>query len=175
MSGDPSASSFWDFSLAFYALPDVAPAFLELQDRCGADVNIMLYLLHVARAQRLLDDEDLARIEACVRPWREAVVAPLRAVRRSLKEPVGAFAAGRSAPLRAEVKRVELAAEKLQQQTLETLFPPERTGAAGSDPSSCARANLRAYAGSIGPFVAEAQSIILARFDRFEQRTEAQK
>ena len=38
----PQTRSFWDFSLAFYALPGVADACLELQERCSVDVKVML-------------------------------------------------------------------------------------------------------------------------------------
>ena len=37
-----SPGAFWEFSLAFYAPEPVGAACLSLQDRRGADVNILL-------------------------------------------------------------------------------------------------------------------------------------
>ena len=36
---------FWDFSLKLYASPAVQTACLDLQDDCGVDVNVLLYML----------------------------------------------------------------------------------------------------------------------------------
>ena len=41
------ASPFWRFSLRIY--PAVADTCLELQDRFGVDVNVLLFLLFAAR------------------------------------------------------------------------------------------------------------------------------
>jgi len=42
-------SPFWRFSLRFYSRPGVAAACLALQDEAGADVNLMLFLLFLAK------------------------------------------------------------------------------------------------------------------------------
>ena len=157
-------AGFWDFSLAFYALPDVAPAFLRLQDECGADVNVMLFLLYLARAGRALPASEVARIHALAAPWRAEIVGPLRQVRRRLKAAVGAFEPSASAALRARVQRLELAAEKLQQQTLERRFPSAEVGTAGTDPAACARANLALYEDCMGPLEEASLRCILERF-----------
>mgnify|MGYP001402884278 CR=1 FL=1 len=156
--------SFWDFSLAFYALPGVPDACLELQDRAGVDVNVMLYLLYAALEGRMLAPADVERIEAVARPWRQAVVVPLRSVRRALKEPVGAFEPARSAALRSDVKRIELAAERLQQEALEALVPPVALGSPQSDPVACAGNNLRLYAQRLPCWQAQPAERILASF-----------
>jgi uncharacterized protein (TIGR02444 family) len=160
-------ASFWDFSLAFYALPDVAPAFLRLQDECGADVNVMLFLLYLARAGRALPASEVARIHALAAPWRAEIVGPLRQVRRRLKAAVGAFEPSASAGLRSQVQRLELAAEKLQQQTLERRFPSAEIGTAGADSAACARASLARYEACVGPLEKTALGCILERFGNF--------
>ena len=168
MSARPGrGESFWEFSLAFYALPGVADACLELQERNGADVNVVLFLLHLARARRLLAPADVARIDALASPWREAVVAPLRRVRRALKTSVGAFEPAATGRLRGEVKRIELAAERLQQETLERLAAAGMPAGAGTDPAACARAHLAAYGEAIGGLDAAAAGRILERFERW--------
>ncbi len=166
MPADP-VESFWNFSTAFYALPGAAETCLELQDRNGADVNVLLFLLHLARAGRLLGPADVARIDALAAPWRKAVVAPLRGVRRVLKAPVGAFEPAVAARLRDEVKRIELAAERLQQETLERLAAAGMPAGAGTDPAACARAHLAAYGEAIGGLDAAAAGRILERFERW--------
>ena len=75
-------SAFWRFSLRFYALPNVAPACLELQDKAGVDVNLMLFLLFLADNNRTLTRDDVARLDAEIAPWREHVVMPLRDLQR---------------------------------------------------------------------------------------------
>jgi uncharacterized protein (TIGR02444 family) len=168
MPAEPGrGGSFWDFSLAFYSAPGVAEACLELQDRNGADVNVVLFLLHLARARRLLAPADVARIDALARPWREAVVAPLRRLRRALKAAVGAFEPAATARLRGDVKRIELAAERLQQETLERLAPAGMPAGAGMDPAACARAHLAAYGEAIGGLDAAAAGCILELFERW--------
>lgn len=45
---------FWRFSLAVYAAPGVADECLALQERCGIDVNILLFCAWVGGARRIL-------------------------------------------------------------------------------------------------------------------------
>jgi uncharacterized protein (TIGR02444 family) len=160
----PAVPSFWDFSLAFYAMPRVADACLQLQDGCGADVNVLLFLLYRARNGCMLSVAEVRHIEALAAPWRQAVVVPLRTVRRVLKAPVGAFQPQVTAALRTEVKRIELAAERVQQETLERLAAIEAPGTACTDPAACARVHLRHYGDCIGTLADDATEQILAQF-----------
>jgi uncharacterized protein (TIGR02444 family) len=121
---------FWEFSLAFYAEPGVAPACLAMQDRDGVDVNLALFCCWVSVA---LDAAALAEAEALVRDWGDNVVRPLRAVRRWLK--------GRDEALRAQVAEQELAAEQRQQAMLYQ-WAATRWAAAGAQPGAHAVANL---------------------------------
>jgi hypothetical protein len=56
------------------------------------------------------------------------VVQPLRALRRRLKGGVAPVAPSHAEALRSAIKREELAAERLQQQTLEEFHPAAATG-----------------------------------------------
>ena len=96
----------WDFALGVYAQPGVAPALLRLQDECGADICLILFLLWRGAGCH-------AQADAAIASWRAQVVHPLRAVRRAL--PPG--------DLRDRVKADELESERLQLLTLERLAP----------------------------------------------------
>jgi len=158
-------SRFWRFSVAFYRQPGVAQACLDLQDRCGVDVNLLLYLLHLAGDGWSLDGAALGRLDAACAPWRESVVRPLRGVRRALKTDLGALAVSDAQSLRADVKRIELEAERLQQAAMERLATPEWLGAQRAvDRLGAAQASLAVYEDTCGPFPGDARAAILAAF-----------
>ena len=75
-----SASHFWSFSLAVYGNHAVAAACIALQDRCGLDVNLLLFALFAGSRGRTLSRTDYERVESAVAPWRENVVWPLREI-----------------------------------------------------------------------------------------------
>jgi uncharacterized protein (TIGR02444 family) len=111
--------TFWRFSVAFYAQPGVAQACLALQDRSGADVNLVLLALWLGRQGHRLGAGPGRQLARLARGWQDPVVAPLRAVRRHLKrradlpwpEPVAAW--------RSELARIELGLEQVEQLLLE--------------------------------------------------------
>lgn len=114
----PPAPDFWSFSLDFYARPGVAEACLELQDRHGLDVNLVLYCCW--RGDVLSE----AQIQAAIgltAPWREEAVQPLRALRRRLKPGFPPFPEAGVLALRKRIADAELEAERLQQQALDAL------------------------------------------------------
>lgn len=125
---------FWTWSLRLYRRPGVAPACLALQDRAGIDVNLLLFCLWTGRQRRALTAPTMTRTLAAARDWG-AAVGPLRAARRALK-PLGATR------LRAAVLRLELRAERGQQDALYRLAPAPRPGA---DAVACAADNLALY------------------------------
>ena len=127
MSGTASAGDFpaWDFIVALHGRPVVREACLALQDRRGADVIVLLALVHDASCGAAPPGEDrLRRALARIAPWRDAAVLPLRALRRSLKdwrfapvpaddEPAGDGAsAGEAEAARQAVGAAERAAER---------------------------------------------------------------
>lgn len=124
---------FWDFSLAVYRRPGVPAACLDLQDRRGADVNVLLFAAWAGAACGVrLTGAELARLDAAVAPWREEVVRPLRAVRRRAK--------GEDDGLYARLKAVELEAERIQQDRLHALSGLAAVAPGGRD---MVLANLR--------------------------------
>ena len=56
---DPGDNAFWRFSLRTYRAPGVEAACLALQERCGADVNLLLFCGWVGREGRVLDEASL--------------------------------------------------------------------------------------------------------------------
>jgi uncharacterized protein (TIGR02444 family) len=155
------ASSFWRFSLRFYALPDVAPACLQLQDEANVDVNLMLFLLFLAENGRAITRDDVARLDASIAPWRCEVVEPLRALRRRLKTGVGEITAATSEGLRNMVKKIELEAERLEQAQLENSASGLGKPAVRSE---AARANLAAYEAHLGRLPEAPKALILNAF-----------
>jgi uncharacterized protein (TIGR02444 family) len=139
-SPESPTGAFWRFSLAFYQRPGVAAACLDLQDRFGRDVNLLLFACWVGISGRgRLSVADFASAEAQLEPWRRSVVEPLRTVRRLVKEESD------SGELHAALQAVELKAERHSQNRLETLVP-----AAGQGPETRlddALANLTLYLG----------------------------
>ena len=160
-----SDSAFWRFSLRLYAMPGVAPACIDLQDRCGVDVNVLLFVLFLADQGRAISSEDAARIDAQTCAWREGVVVPLRTARRNLRTPVGAFDRDATETLRTNVKRIELEAERMQQETLERMNPGDATGLPTASRASAARTNLAAYAAHLGGLPDELLAPLLQAFD----------
>jgi uncharacterized protein (TIGR02444 family) len=163
MSGESSRdSTFWRFSLRFYALPNVAPACIELQDKVGVDVNLMLFLLFLAEDKCVLTREEVARLDSAIAVWRSEVVIPLRDLRRKLKIGIGEIPPETSEPFRNMVKRIELESERLEQTRLEEHFSTFLTKAPSREVA--ADANLASYAAHLGPFPQGAVKIILAAF-----------
>jgi uncharacterized protein (TIGR02444 family) len=120
----------WAFALAVYARPGVADACLSLQNEASVDVMLLLMAAFAAVRHRLLltPDEIKALDEAC-RLWREQVVWRLRAIRSGLKSGPSPAPSSETEPFRSQVKALELAAEKLENQLLAEslpLRPPEK-------------------------------------------------
>lgn len=158
-------SVFWRFSLAFYAVPGIAAACIALQDRHGVDINVLLFLLFLAEAGRTVSPDDVARIEAEVRAWRDGVVVPLRAARRNLRAPIGRIDRDAAEVLRADAKRIELQAERIQQETLDRLFPVLSVGTSAPSREQAAQANLAAYGGRLGGIPDELLAPLLRAFE----------
>lgn len=158
-------SPFWQFSLALYRQPGVPDACLQLQDESGADVNVMFYVLFLARNGRRIGAEDLHRIETLAGAWREDIVKPLRQVRRRLKSPPSGFRDDLTEQLRSEVKRIELEAERLQQLALERLPAAAEIGVPDADLGCCAAHNLGIYTNRLGAVAAAPVDLLLRRLN----------
>jgi uncharacterized protein (TIGR02444 family) len=134
-----TAEEFWAFSLALYARPGVADACLRLQDSHALDVNLLLLCCWLARRGCRLSAADLAAAEARAAPLRARVLEPLRAARRALKTMPGSGAAA----LYAQLKQVELAAEREEQRLI--VAPWSGSPAASCDQGVEEAINLTLY------------------------------
>ena len=167
MSEPVSKSPFWQFSIKFYAVPGVAPACIELQDKSGVDVNVLFFLLWNANEGRTFSTADVAEIERTIGPWREMAVVPVRNVRRALKTPPPVMGAEAAESLRTRIKAVELEAERLQQEALYGLAQTSRLGRPSPSRSQAARDSVSSYQGVIGPLPPEPLAAVLSAFDNF--------
>ena len=143
---DDGRPSLWDFSLAVYPRTGVADACLALQDRHGADVNLLLFCLWWARhGGGRLTAAELDSARAAAGAWQSRVVGPLRAARRALKAPLGA-PPGPAEKLRQRVKDLELEAERLEQSMLAASFTVSPAAPRPVEVAlASAAANLRDY------------------------------
>ena len=158
----PQGLTLWRFSLEVYRRPGVANACIALQDEHGVDVNVLLCLLWLAAAGRRVSPAEVRAIDAGVAQWRDAVVVPLRALRRGLRTPPPLSDPGATEALRERVKAVELEAERLEQEELQALSTSAPLGLAG-DAAGAAAGNVAAYQEMLGcEFSRDAVAVLLA-------------
>jgi uncharacterized protein (TIGR02444 family) len=167
MSEPVSKSPFWQFSIKFYAVPGVAPACIELQDKANVDVNVLFFLLWNASEGRAFNAADVTEIERAIGPWRDMAVVPVRNVRRALKTPPPVMGAEAAESLRTRIKAVELEAERLQQEALYGLAQTSRLGRPSPSRSKAARDSVNSYQGVTRPFPPEPLAAVLSAFDNF--------
>ncbi|WP_421999736.1 TIGR02444 family protein [Reyranella sp.] len=117
---------FWNFSLELYAAEGVADACLDLQERRGCDVNILLFCCWLGASGRpTLTADRLRAILKASDAWQAGIVQPLRAVRRLLKDKPWPGALPETVDAaRRRVADAELAAEHAEQIQLAGLHAP---------------------------------------------------
>lgn len=120
---DPETVDLWDWSLRAWAVAAVQTAALDLQDAQGQNLPLILWAAWCARTGRVPDADDIEAACDTARVWQETAVAPLRAVRRALKSRMPDFEDADREAIRAQVKAIELDAEKRLLATLEALAP----------------------------------------------------
>jgi uncharacterized protein (TIGR02444 family) len=143
---------FWNFSLELYAGEGVAAACLDLQERRGCDVNILLFCCWLGASGRsTLTADRLRSILKASHVWQAEIVRPLRQVRRLLKDrpwpemEIGALPETVDA-VRRRVADAELAAEHAEQIKLASLHSPP------ADRDRPAEKRLRAAIGNLGVY-----------------------
>lgn len=113
------AHPIWDFALRVYKTPGVSDACLEIQERHGADVNVLLFCCWLGESGRgAVTAERLAESRQAVASWHESVVKKLRAVRRGLKGGIENAPPDLTQELRANVQKYEIDAEHIELLTL---------------------------------------------------------
>jgi uncharacterized protein (TIGR02444 family) len=143
---------FWNFSLELYAGEGVAEACLDLQERRGCDVNILLFCCWLAASGRpTLTADRLRAILKASDAWQAEIVRPLRAVRRLLKDRPWPETELVAMPetvdaVRRRVADAELAAEHAEQIKLASLHSPP------ADRDRPVEKRLRAAVGNLGVY-----------------------
>lgn len=155
-----AAADLWQFSLMTYARAGVANHCLYLQDRWGANINIILWLAWLARQNLQIDAQTITRAETRIANWHENLVEPVRQLRRTLSAQLSAQLAGEIEVERElmdatyqQFKSAELHAEQVEQALLAGL----QVGIQSSARSSSA--NLALYLDGLG--VSEADQLRL--------------
>ena len=115
--------TFWTWALEAYGKPGAAQACLDLQDQHGQSVPYLLWAAWAAQEGRALDRTALEAGADVAGRWEAATVGPLRAARRAMKGEIPGVADVAREALRAEVKALELQAERLLIETLQALSP----------------------------------------------------
>ena len=143
---------FWNFSLEIYNGEGVAEACLDLQDRRGCDVNILLFCCWLGASGRpTLTADRLRTILKASDAWQAGIVQPLRRVRRLLKDRPWSEMGPEALPetldaVRRRVADAELAAEHAEQIKLASLHSPP------ADRDRPVEKRLRAAVGNLGVY-----------------------
>jgi uncharacterized protein (TIGR02444 family) len=139
VSANAASEGFWRFSLMVYSRPGLAEALIRLQDRNGHNVNLILFGLWLGFCEAVrLDATGLASARAVVAGLDRGVVAPLRELRRALKDDP----APDVRDLRHRVLALEIAAERCVQARLASYVVRRRKPPTG-DRRTLAEENLR--------------------------------
>ncbi|MEQ8444004.1 MAG: TIGR02444 family protein [Alphaproteobacteria bacterium] len=140
------SNPFRDFALSVYGNPAVEGACLDLQKGFEADVLIVLMCAWLGRYGVRLSEEGLAEVDRVAAPWRDDVIAPIRAIRTRMKLPVGEVQMDQASGVRETLKSAELAAEMLQIDVLYGLMET-LTGRDGrdADRAGLIRGNILRY------------------------------
>jgi uncharacterized protein (TIGR02444 family) len=117
------ANSFWDFSVHHYAKPGVEQACLALQNEFGLDVNNVLFCLWHGRLHGVFSQSTLLQMVEFSNEWRTNIVSPLRSTRSWMKGRNSVIDATEDSfeNLRNAIKKLELQAERLQQDQLQSM------------------------------------------------------
>jgi uncharacterized protein (TIGR02444 family) len=158
----PQTNPFWTFSLGYYRGAGVSEACLELQDECGVDVNVVLFLLWQATQKRSFAAVQVKALTEKMGPWQIDVIGPIRGLRRMLKGNALLPDKGAAELFRTKIKAIELEAERLQQEAMYAMAPGMKSETAPSA-EAAARASVAAYEDVAGsPFTPAAVDTLIA-------------
>jgi uncharacterized protein (TIGR02444 family) len=166
----------WDFAIRLYGAPGCAPACLELQERHGIDVTLMLFCLWLGATRGEPIDARLPALSRAAEEWRRSAVLPIRAARKWLKGE--AKTAEAAAALYQVVLSAEIDCEHGELLTLARLAETDGAGSGrGPSPDAAAEGLAAFFAASgvrpsatdraaIGALLAAAETEIGAQFRR---------
>jgi uncharacterized protein (TIGR02444 family) len=140
---DPGA--FWEFSLAYYSRERVSAACLSLQDRRGADVNILLFCCWLATLGLKIERADLHAADIAVEAWRRDVLQPLRSARRAVGDRFPELGKADRQAIKHGVLSVELECERVAQEKIADAAAGVIAADDGATPLQLASAALEVY------------------------------
>lgn len=114
----------WSFAVAVYREKGVPEACLLLQNQCGVDISLLMFILFCAVERGFICNRRcIANLNGIVAPWRNKVVSPLRVLRQRLKSGPPPAPGRVTTSLRNAIKSAELSAEKIQMAVLAKRLP----------------------------------------------------
>jgi uncharacterized protein (TIGR02444 family) len=140
--------SAWDHARAVWRRPGVEALCLDLQQRRGQCIVLLLWRLWAEAETRAVDRETLMAAVDLARDWETHVLGPLRGVRQALRSPGRPIAAAASDEVRHQALATELTAERVLLDALEDLTPRDRAASVRLDD---ALTGLMALWGDVAP------------------------
>ncbi len=150
-----NADDFWEFSLALYCREAVANACLSLQDRRGADVNLILAICWLSRCGYALSEAALDSALEAVAPWSDAIIKPLRQVRRRLGTEFGEVPTADKQSIKHGILSVELETERIAQRKIAAALADHVGALSAEAPRALAAIGLEAYLAKLVPVLDE--------------------
>lgn len=137
--------SFWEFSLAFYSRERVSAACLSLQNRRGADVNILLFCCWLATLGLKVESAGLHAAIAAVEAWRRDVLEPLRGARRAVSDQFPELGKSDRQAIKHGMLSVELECERIAQEKITQAASGQATADEAATALQIASAALETY------------------------------
>jgi uncharacterized protein (TIGR02444 family) len=143
---DQLETPLWSFAVSVYGALGVQDECLDLQDRFGVDVNLLLFAAYAGAVEGLDLTQSIDQAAEAVSRWHQDVVRPLRHVRRSLKSWSGGddLVGLRAGELREQVKARELDSERIELLMLWTWLQSRLSTLSRSAPKDPLIANIHA-------------------------------
>lgn len=143
----PLDHPFWHFSLGVYRDKGVQAECLDVQERLGVDVNLLLFCAYLGTVEGIqLTPPDLQSIADRVSSWHAEVVRSLRSARRVLKPWAADDTAigPEASALRKHVQNLEIKAEQIEQAILWQWFSSQTLPRANAEGLDVLAANVDA-------------------------------
>ena len=136
-------TDFPAYSIALYGRGKVEERCLRLQEEYGLDVNAVLFCYWFGAHHGVIGEDLWARIDEISSQWQSRLIQPLREARRWLKRSGYETDREKHHALRERIKADEIAAELLQQRTMQVASEATEASAP-EEPAAAARRNAEA-------------------------------
>lgn len=138
-------SDFWNFSVNFYPLSNVEQCCLELQDKHGLNVNLVLFCYWLAaEKQQLLNPEHCQSLINISQQWQD-IITPLRQSRQLIKHTPMALTEMARKETRNNISKIELNMEHMHQLSLEQSWMNMKIESSNESLENISIHNIRLY------------------------------